>query len=98
MLEETSIQEPAKPIISNITAKSVNEPKEIRRNLVKQITGTVRWRESVLEMHRLGVQRFLEIGPGKVLGNLVKRIIKGADQFSLGTAEELHVYKEQNNV
>ena len=98
VLEDTSIEKPATPIISNITAKAVNEPKEIRRNLVKQITGTVRWRESVLEMHRLGVQRFLEIGPGKVLGNLVKRIIKGADQFSLGTVEELHAYKEQNNV
>ena len=76
----------------------MNEPKEIRRNLVKQITGTVRWRESVLEMQRLGVQRFLEIGPGKVLGNLVKRIITGADQFSVGTAEELYAYKEKNNV
>ncbi len=98
VLDDTSIEEPTTPIISNISAKAVNEPKEIRANLVKQITGTVRWRESVLEMQRLGVQRFLEIGPGKVLGNLVKRIIKGADQFSLGTAKELHAYKEKNNV
>ena len=98
VLRDTSIVKPIIPIISNITASALSDPTQIRKNLVKQITGTVRWRESMIEMRRLGVESFLEIGPGKVLSNLVKRIVKGVDQFSLGTSDELNKFMEQSNV
>ena len=98
MLAEVSIEEPLIPIISNVTASSATDPDQIRKNLINQITGTVRWRESVIHMNSLGVQRFLEVGPGKVLSNLIKRIIKEVDQYSVGEVEEIYAFKERYNV
>jgi [acyl-carrier-protein] S-malonyltransferase len=72
------IKQPAVPLVSNVLAAPITDPGEIRRRLVEQVTGTVRWRESVAYMANHGVTRFFEIGAGKVLSGLVKRIAEGA--------------------
>ena len=77
-LAGVAIKPPAAPLVSNVLAAPITEPDEIRRRLVEQVTGTVRWRESVAYMANHGVTRFFEIGAGKVLSGLVKRIAEGA--------------------
>jgi [acyl-carrier-protein] S-malonyltransferase len=72
-LAEVALQAPAVPLFANVTAAAVSDPDEIRRLLVLQVTGTVRWRESVAAMADAGVTRMIELG-GKVLGPMVKRI------------------------
>jgi [acyl-carrier-protein] S-malonyltransferase len=79
-----AIKPPAVPVVSNVLAAPITAPDEIRRRLVEQVTGTVRWRESVAYMANHGVTRFFEIGAGKVLSGLVKRIADGAVGVSVG--------------
>jgi [acyl-carrier-protein] S-malonyltransferase len=83
-LAGVTVQRPAVPLVSNVLAAPISEPDEIRRRLVEQVTGTVRWRESVTYMANHGVSRFFEIGAGKVLSGLVKRIADGAVGISVG--------------
>ena len=80
---------PVLPIIANVTAAKVTEPAEIRDLLVQQVTATVRWRESVEEMTRLGVTNFYELGSGKVLSGLVKRIAPDATATSVGSPADI---------
>ena len=75
-LAETVIQPPAVPLIANITAARTVDPETIRRQLVEQVCGRVRWRESVLTMKDLGIDTLVELGAGKVLSGLAKRIDK----------------------
>src|SRR5208282_5709984 len=82
-LAEVSIGKPAVPLVSNVLAAPITDPDEIRRRLIEQVTGTVRWRESVAYMASHGVVQFLEIGAGKVLSGLVKRIAEGAVGISV---------------
>jgi len=86
-LADTVIRPPFVPIVSNVTAKAVTEPSDIRRLLVDQITGMVRWRESVQFMKAQGVTEMVELGAGKVLAGLVKRIEKDIACESVGTPE-----------
>lgn len=88
-LADTNIRPPVVPIISNVTAKGVTEPHEIRRLLVDQITGMVRWRESVSYMKEQGVSEMIEIGAGKVLSGLIKRIEKDVATESVGSPEQV---------
>ncbi|MGD9740197.1 MAG: ACP S-malonyltransferase [Bauldia sp.] len=88
-LAAVTIAPPNVPVLSNVTARPHGGPDEIRRRLVEQITGTVRWRESVAYMAGEGVTSFYEIGAGKVLSGLVKRIASDADATSVGTPEEV---------
>jgi [acyl-carrier-protein] S-malonyltransferase len=83
-LSEVTISKPASPVVCNVLAAPISDPDEIRRRLVEQVTGTVRWRESVAFMASQGVTRFFEIGAGKVLSGLVKRIADGAVGLSVG--------------
>ena len=76
-------------IISNVTALPENDPKKIKELLVKQIYTKVRWRESIMNMLNNGVNEFIEIGPGKVLSGLVKRIIKDAKVSSINSIEDI---------
>jgi [acyl-carrier-protein] S-malonyltransferase len=76
-LADTELRSPFVPLVANVTATPVTDPDTIRRLLVEQVTGTVRWRESVLAMAELGVTGFVEIG-GKVLGPMVRRITPDA--------------------
>ena len=73
-LAEARIGEPKAPVVANVTARPVTDPEEIRRLLVEQVTGRVRWRESIEWMVQNGVTRFVEAGAGKVLTGMVKRI------------------------
>ncbi len=82
-LANIGIQAPFVPLVANVTAAPVTDPDTIRRLLVEQVTGTVRWRESVLAMAALGVTGFVEIG-GKVLGPMVRRITPDATMQSAG--------------
>ncbi len=88
-LADTDIRPPFVPVVSNVTAKGVIEPADIRRLLVEQITGTVRWRESVIWMKEQGVTEMVELGAGKVLSGLVKRIEKDVACESVGTPEQI---------
>ncbi len=73
-LENTEISAPVVPLVANVTAESVVDPDTIRRQLVEQVTGAVRWRECVLYMKDKGVDKLVEAGAGKVLSGLARRI------------------------
>lgn len=88
-LADTNIRPPCVPVVCNVTARGEEEPSDIRRLLVDQITGMVRWRESVLWMKDQGVTEMIELGSGKVLSGLVKRIDKDITTSSVGTAEQV---------
>ncbi len=87
-LAGVAIDEPAVPLYANVTAAPVEEPDEIRRLLVEQVTGLVRWRESVAAMAEAGVDHFVEFG-GKVLGPMVKRIAPDSKVTSVITMEDI---------
>jgi [acyl-carrier-protein] S-malonyltransferase len=91
-LAEVTIGKPSPPLVANVVAHAISEPAEIARRLVEQVTGTVRWRECVAYMAREGVTRFYEIGAGKVLSGLVKRIAGGAVANAIGTPEDVHAF------
>ena len=88
-LAETKIRQPVVPVIANVTAQPVSDPATIAKLLVTQVTSTVRWRESVLGMKSLGVSKALELGAGKVLAGLVKRIDKEIEALSVGAPADL---------
>ncbi|WP_020178953.1 ACP S-malonyltransferase [Methylopila sp. M107] len=88
-LAGVTISPPAAPLVANVTAGPLTEPEAIRARLVEQVTGAVRWRESVAFMAGAGVTRFYEIGAGKVLSGLVKRIASGATGESVGSPEDV---------
>ena len=92
-LADVEIKRPKAPIIANVTALPMREPTEIRHNLVAQVVGAVRWRESVLFMAEHGVQRFIELGAGKVLSGLIKRITDGATAFPVGGPAEVDAFR-----
>jgi [acyl-carrier-protein] S-malonyltransferase len=93
-LAEISIRKPAAPLVANVLATEITDPDEIRRRLVEQVTGTVRWRESVAYMASRGVTRFFEIGAGKVLSGLVKRIADGAVGVAVGGPADIAAAKD----
>lgn len=87
-LASANIAAPFVPVVANVTAAPVADPAEIRQLLVEQVTGTVRWRESVLAMTDLGVDSFVEFG-GKVLGPMIKRIAPDAITQSLVSMDDI---------
>ncbi|HTJ64770.1 MAG TPA: ACP S-malonyltransferase [Alphaproteobacteria bacterium] len=91
-LAAATIAPPAIPVVSNITAGPTTTPAEIRRLLVEQVTGMVRWRESVLAMKAAGVDRIVELGSGKVLAGLVKRIDPEIAGTSVGTPADIETF------
>ncbi|WP_293806326.1 ACP S-malonyltransferase [uncultured Bosea sp.] len=92
-LAKVSMQAPVVPVVANVGAAPLSDPDAIRASLVAQVTGTVRWRECVQAMAAAGVTDFVELGSGKVLAGLVKRIVVGAAPVSIGTAEDIAAYK-----
>lgn len=86
---KTPPRAPILPIIANVTAAKATDPAQIQNLLVEQVTATVRWRESVDEMVKYGVTHFYEIGSGKVLSGLVKRIAPDATTTAVGTPAEI---------
>jgi len=83
------VEKPVVPVVVNVRAEAVSEPNRIRDLLVAQVTGAVRWRESVLWMEGAGVSEFWEIGAGKALSGMVKRIASGAVTRAVGTPEDV---------
>ena len=77
------------PVVGNVEATNYSEPERVKDLLVRQVCSAVRWDESVLVMDRSGVKRYIEIGPGKVLCGLVKRIVKGSDTAQLDSVDTL---------
>ena len=88
-LGEAAIRTPEVPLIANVSAERVQEPDQIRRLLVEQVTGLVRWRESMLACIAMGVDSFVELGAGKVLTGLTRRIVPDAAAASAGTPAEV---------
>jgi [acyl-carrier-protein] S-malonyltransferase len=88
-LEKATFNVPAVPLIANVTAAPVSDPAQIRKLLSEQITGTVRWRESIETMKKEGVTRIFELGSGKVLAGLVKRIDREIEASAAGTPEDI---------
>jgi [acyl-carrier-protein] S-malonyltransferase len=87
-LAEARIDSPLVPVFANVTATAVGDVDSIRRLLVEQVTGMVRWRESVLAMSDTGVERFIEFG-GKVLAPMVKRIVADVDTSSVISMDDI---------
>lgn len=83
------ISTPSLPVVVNVRAEAVTEEEKIRALLVAQVTGSVRWRESVLWMESAGVSEFWEIGAGKALSGMIKRIAKEATTRAVGTPEDV---------
>lgn len=94
-LAQVHLMPPCVPVITNVTALATSDPDEIRNLLVQQITGAVRWRESVLFMKAQGVHQLVECGAGAVLAGLTKRIDKEITAVSLQTPDDIDAYLKQ---
>jgi [acyl-carrier-protein] S-malonyltransferase len=92
-LAKVTVKAPCVPLVANVLARPIKEPAEVVRSLIEQVTGTVRWRESVLYMAQSGVTAFYEIGAGRVLTGLIKRIADAADASSVATPDDVSRFK-----
>ena len=88
-IKKLNFEEPKNVLISNVTGKEISNSNELKDLLVKQIESRVRWRESVLLMIDKGINQFIEIGPGKVLSGLIKRIDKNVKVSTINTEEDI---------
>jgi [acyl-carrier-protein] S-malonyltransferase len=91
-LAAVTIRPLAAPVVSNVTATETAEPETIRRLLVEQVTGRVRWRESVLAFRGYGVTTTVEVGGNKVLTGMVKRIDKDMQTVTLDTPADIEAF------
>jgi [acyl-carrier-protein] S-malonyltransferase len=92
-LSKVSVSPPLVPVVANVLARPIREPADIVRCLVEQVTGTVRWQESVRFMAQAGVTSFYEIGAGRVLSGLIKRIADAASASAIGVPEDVARFK-----
>lgn len=92
-LAKVAMGAPRVPVMANVGAAPLSDPAAIRDSLVRQVTGTVRWREGVEAMSAAGVTHFVEVGAGKVLSGLIKRIAASATTATVGTAEDVAAFK-----
>jgi [acyl-carrier-protein] S-malonyltransferase len=94
-LAEVTIRSPEAPLLANVTARPVTDPDEIRKLLVEQVTGRVRWRESIIWLGTEGgVTRFAELGAGKVLTGMAKRLAPEAEAVALNTPSDLEIFAQ----
>lgn len=91
-LKSATITAPKVPVVANVTAGPVTDPETIRRNLVLQVCGSVRWRESMAWLGEQGVTRFVECGSGKVLTGIAKRLVAGSEASAIGTPEDVAAF------
>jgi [acyl-carrier-protein] S-malonyltransferase len=92
-LTSVAVRPPVVPVVANAFVKPISDPAEIVRALVAQVTGTVRWRESIAFMSAVGVTMFYEVGAGKVLSGLIRRIVDGAGTASVGTPADIAMFR-----
>jgi [acyl-carrier-protein] S-malonyltransferase len=92
-LSKTNVKTPVVPVVANVLAAPISAPTEIIKRLIEQVTATVRWRECVAYMAGQGATQFYEIGAGKVLTGLLKRIADGATGSAIGTSEDVAAFK-----
>ena len=88
-IAKLNFNEPKKILISNVTAKEIADTNELKELLVKQIESSVLWRESILLMIEKGVTQFIDIGPGKVLSGLIKRIDRNVKVSAINSEEDI---------
>jgi len=94
-LAKVNVNPPVVPLVANVLARPISDPAEIVKSLVAQVTGTVRWRESIQFMAQAGVTTFYEVGAGKVLTGLNKRIADAATASSIGAPDDISRYKAE---
>jgi [acyl-carrier-protein] S-malonyltransferase len=92
-LGTVSVKPPAVPLVANVLARATSDPAEIVRGLIDQVTGTVRWRESIAYMAQAGVTSFYEVGSGKVLSGLIKRIVEGVRSVPIGGPDDVAAFR-----
>lgn len=88
-LSKVALRAPAVALVANVAAQAITDPTAIKANLIEQVTATVRWRECMSYMAAQGVTEFFEIGSGKVLSGLAKRIVKDVDAYPIGTPADI---------
>jgi [acyl-carrier-protein] S-malonyltransferase len=91
-LGKVAIRPLAAPVLANVTAAEASDPESVRRLLVEQVTGRVRWRESILALKGLGIDATIEMGGNKVLTGMVKRIDKDLQTVTLDTPDEIEAF------
>ena len=94
-IEKTKFINPDTRIIFNVTAKEENSAEKIKEMLIKQIFSTVRWRESITNISKMGTKNFIEIGPGKALTGMIKRTIKNANCFSINSLTDIKNFENE---
>ena len=92
-LAGVTVKSPVVPVVANVLARPIRDPADIVDALVAQVTGTVRWRDSIAFMADAGVTQFYEVGAGKVLSGLVRRVAEGASGVSIGTPDDVAAFK-----
>ena len=92
-LSKVAVKPTAVPLVANVLARPISDPAEIVKSLIAQVTGTVRWRECIAFIAGAGVDSFYEVGAGKVLSGLVKRIADGATGTAIGTPDDVAAFK-----
>ena len=95
-INNTNFKKPDYEIISNVTALPTNNPEDIKNLLVQQIYSKVRWRESILFMGNKKINDFIEIGPGKILSGLIKRILPSSKSFSVNSIDDINNLKNES--
>jgi len=93
-LAGVTMHPPSLPVFCNVTAEQETDPSVLRENLITQVTGLVRWRETLTNMAKSGIGRFVEIGTGKVLTGLVKRTLPDVEALNVETPEDIDAFAE----
>ena len=91
-LADITLQPPVVPVVANVTAAPEEDPSEIRRLLIEQVTSRVRWRECIIKMRGLGVDTFIEVGAGKVLTGMIRRIDRELTSLSVQSADDIDAF------
>jgi [acyl-carrier-protein] S-malonyltransferase len=92
-LAKVTVKPPRVPVVTNVLAMPIRDPGDIVRCLVQQVTGTVRWRESIMFMAKAGVTTFYEVGNGRVLTGLIRRIAEASNGSSIGSPDDVSRFK-----